>query len=98
LSALAPALEVREILPHLPYVLFARDGLGETLVHLVHELGAMLDHFVHRAILKELPVLVAIQAIILILAAVSIGPEELLCKRHSATLTKLLFHTFRFSM
>ncbi len=83
---------MREIHLHLADVLFLGDWLGQALVHLVYELGAVLDHFIHRAVLQKIPVLVAVHAVILILRAVGIGAEDFICERHSAALAKFLFH------
>jgi hypothetical protein len=52
----------------------------------------MLYHLIHRAVLGELAILVAIDAIILIFASIGIGAEDFVSERHSAALTKLLFH------
>ena len=38
MSLAAPALEIREILSHLLFILFACDRLGEAFIDLVHEL------------------------------------------------------------
>ena len=83
---------MREVHLHLADVFFLRDGLGQAFVDLVHKLGAMLNHLVHRAVLQELAVLIAIHAIFFILAAVGIRAEDFIRERHSAALTKLLFH------
>jgi hypothetical protein len=53
----------------------------------------MLNHLVHRTILQELAVLVAVHAIIFVLTSIGIRTENFLCERHTAALTKLLFHT-----
>ena len=52
----------------------------------------MLNHLLHRTILQELPVLIAVHAIIFVLTSVGIGAEDILCERHSAALAKSLFH------
>jgi hypothetical protein len=56
----------------------------------------MLNHLFHRTILQELAVLVAVHAVIFILTSVGVGAEHLICERHSAALTKFLFHTIIF--
>ncbi len=89
---LAPPFQVREIHFHLADILLPGDGLRHTLFDLIDKLSAMLNHLVHRAVLQELAVLVAIDAIVLILTAVGIGAEQILGERHSAALTKFLFH------
>ena len=52
----------------------------------------MLNHLFHRAILQELAVLIAVHAVIFLLTPVGICAEDIICERHSATLTKSLFH------
>ena len=47
---------------------------------------------VHRAVLQELTVLIAVHAIIFVLASIGIDAENIVSQRHSATLTK--FHFF----
>ena len=83
---------MREVHLHLANVFFLRDGLRQALVDLVHKLGTMLYHLIHRAVLQELAVLIAIHAIILIFASIGIGAKDFIGERHSAALTKLLFH------
>ena len=83
---------MREIKLHLCDVFFAGDGFRQVFVHLVHELGAELDHLVHRAVLGKRSVLVAIDAIIFILASVGISAEDFIAERHAAALTEFHFH------
>ncbi len=83
---------MREIHLHLADVFLLSNRLRQPFVHFVHKLGAVLDHFIHRAVLQKLPVLVAVHAVILILRAVGIGAEDFICERHSAALAKFLFH------
>ena len=87
---------MREIHLHLADVFFLGDGLRKTFVHLVHKLGAVLDHLIHRAILQELPVPVAVDAVIFILASIGIGAQDFIRERHPAALTKFLFHRYCF--
>lgn len=81
-----PAFELWEILPHHLYVFLFGDGLGHVFVHLVHELGAEVDHLVHGAVVGESPVLVAVEAVILVAASVGVGAEHLFGERHTAAL------------
>ena len=89
---LAPTLQMRKIHLHLADVFFLGDGLRQSFVHLVHKLGAVLDHLIHRAVLQELPVLVAVDAVIFILGSIGIGAKDFIRERHPAALTKLHFH------
>jgi hypothetical protein len=52
----------------------------------------MRYHLIHCAVLGELAILIAIDAIILVFASIGIGAKDFIGKRHSATLAKLLFH------
>ena len=54
---------------------------------------AELYHLAHCELLGELTVFVAISAIILATASVGIGSSVHISQGHTATLTKLLFHT-----
>ena len=83
-----------EIHLHLADVFFLRDGLRQAFVYLVHKLGAVLDHLVHRALLLELAILIAVDAVIFILASIGIGTHDFLGERHSAALAEFLFHMF----
>jgi hypothetical protein len=89
---LAPTFQVGEIHLHLADILFLGDGIRKAFVHLVHKLGAVLYHLIHRAVLQELPVLVAVDAVIFIPGSIGIGAKDFIRERHSATLTKLHFH------
>ena len=83
---------MREIHLHLADVFFLRDGIRQSFVHLVHELGTVFNHLVHRAVLQESAIFEAVDAIVFILAPVGIGAKDFICERHSAALAKLLFH------
>ena len=54
----------------------------------------MFNHLFHRTILYKLAILIAVHAVIFVLRAVGIRTEDFFSERHSATLTKSLFHTF----
>ena len=56
----------------------------------------MFDHLFHRAVLQELSIPVAVHTVIFVLTSVGIRAEDFLCERHSAALTKFLFHTIIF--
>ena len=96
-NSLLPPFQHWEILPHHVLVFVAGHGLGHVLVHFVNELRAELDHLVHRAVLGELAILVAIYAIVFVLASVGIGAEDFIGERHSAALTEFhfVFHILR---
>ena len=66
------------------------------LIHSIDELCAMLNHLIHSHLLQEFSILVAVLTIILIFTPIGICTENFLCKRHSATLTKFLFHIIIF--
>ena len=78
-----PALERWEILPHHLLVLLLRHRLGHVLVHLIHELRAKVNHLLHAAVLGKRPVLVAVDAIILVLGAIGIRAFQFLRERHN---------------
>ena len=54
----------------------------------------MLNHLLHRALLQELAILVANDAILFVLTAVGICAKDFIGERHSAALTEFLFHVF----
>ena len=56
----------------------------------------MLNHLFHRTVLQELAVLVAVHAVIFILTSIGIRTKHIICERHAAALTKLLFHIIIF--
>jgi hypothetical protein len=53
----------------------------------------MLNHLFHRTILQELAILVAVHAVIFVFRAIGIRTEDIFRERHSAALTKFLFHS-----
>ena len=61
-------------------------------VYLIGELGAVLNHLLHRHVLRELTIHVTIVAVIIITATIGICSFVIICKRHTAALTKFLFH------
>lgn len=78
------------MLAHYLFVFVLGHGLWHVLVHFVHELSAMLYHFVHGAVLHEISICKAELAVVFVLAVVCICTEEFVCERHSAALTKFL--------
>lgn len=66
--------------------------LSGLTVYLVGELRAVIDHLLHSHILRELAVLIAVDAVIFIGCAIGIRAADFIRERHSATLTELLFH------
>ena len=82
-SFISPSLQHRKKAMHHLFVLFLGHGLGHILVHFVNalgfaallckELGTMLNHLFHRAVLQEMSIPVAVHAIIFILTTVGIG-------------------------
>ena len=72
-----PPFQKREILPHLILVLFPSDWLRNMLVHLIDKPRAVIYHLVHRAVLEELAVLIAVLAVVKAHASVSVGPSVL---------------------
>ena len=81
-----------EKLTHLLLRLFDREILTRVLVYLIDELSAVVNHLLHCHILRELAVLVAVDAIILVWCAIGIRAEHFICERHSAALTEFHFH------
>ena len=73
------------------------NRIGQTLINCAHKLGAMLNHLVHRAVLQEFSITIAIHAILFVLASIGICTENLVSQWHSATLTKFdFFHIIHF--
>ena len=62
------------------------------LVYLIGKLRAELYHLAHVKVLGEFPLLVAIDAVVLIRITIGIRPFVGIIKRHTATLTKFLYH------
>ena len=87
---LPPALKHWKKVAHHLLVLLLGHGFRHHLVNFIHELGAVVDHFVHRAFLKELAVGITILAVIEIDAAVRIKAAILIAsQRHAAALAEL---------
>ena len=84
---------MREELAHLILHLFNCEILAGVLVYLVGELSAMVNHLFHCRVLQESAVLVAVNAVILVLCAVGICAEDIICERYSAALTEFHFHS-----
>ena len=84
----APALERREIFAEFCLVLFAGEALAGVLVEFIDELRAEFDHLFHVEVAGEGAVLVAVDAVFFVLAAVGVGAEDFWRERHSAALTK----------
>ena len=89
-----PAFEMREELAHLLFHLLDCKILTGVFVYLVGELGAVVYHLLHSHVLRELAVLVTVDAEIFVGRAISIRTEDFTCERHSAALTEFHFHCF----
>lgn len=87
-----PTFEIGIELSHHIFDLFHSHILPRLPVYLIGELGAMLDHLLHCHVLREPTVLVAPDTIILIAITVSVRSLTVVSQRHTATLTKFLFH------
>ena len=83
---------MREELPHHLFSLFYGQILPRLLVNFIRELGTVVNHLFHSDILQELPVLVAIHAVILAQRAIDICAFVVVSQRHTATLTEFYFH------
>jgi len=66
--------------------------LASVFVVVIHILGARLYHFLHRQVVGEDAVFVAIDAVFFVFGAVGVGAEDFIGERHSAALAKFLFH------
>ena len=53
-------------------IFFLGHGLRHILVDFINELGTMLYHLVHRAVLQEVTVLIAILAVVIVRATVCV--------------------------
>lgn len=87
-----PAFEMREELAHLLFHLLDCKILTGVFVYLLGELGAVVYHLLHSHILRELAILVAVDAVILVLCAIGIRAFVVVSQRHSTALTKFHFH------
>lgn len=85
LSAFLPTFELREVLAELLAVLVGGEVLAGVLVELVEELHADLYHLVHRAVLREVSVGVAVLAVFGVVA------HDLVAQRHAAALAEVLY-------
>ena len=85
---------MREELAHLLFHLLDCKVLTGVFVYLVGELGAVVNHLLHSHILRELAVLVAVDAVIFIGRAIRICAEDFIGERHSAALTEFHFHCY----
>lgn len=84
-----PAFEHRKELLHSGYRFLVRVGLSILALHLIVELSAELDHFLHRAIGSEFPFFVTIDAVIPSRGSVGFRAEVIgLLHRRTATLAK----------
>lgn len=89
----SPSFERWKKLSHSGYCLFVGETFAVFVVEFVVELGAMLDHLFHCALLCKCSLLVAIDAVIVARRSVGLGAE--VCRSlhgHAATLAK--FHRF----
>ena len=89
---LLPAFERRKELPHLLLCLLGCQIPARFLVYLIGKLRAELYHLAHVKVLGEFPLLVAIDAVVFIRITIGIRPFVGIIKRHTATLTKFLYH------
>jgi hypothetical protein len=83
-----PTFQARIKLAKHVLILLAIERFSSVFVVLVYILRAEFHHFLHREVAREGSILVAIDAILLILAAIGIGAEQFICERHAAALTK----------
>ena len=83
---------MRKELTHHFLCFFLCQVLSGQTVYLVGELSAVVNHLLHCHILRELAVLVAVNAVILVWRTIGIRAVYLICERHSAALAKFLFH------
>lgn len=70
------------------------EVLTRVHVDFIRELRAMVNHLLHSHILRELALLVAIDAVIFVWSAIGIRAENFICKRHAAALTEFHFHCY----
>lgn len=87
-----PTFEMREELAHLLLHLLDCEITARLSVDFIGELGAVVYHLLHSYVLRELAVLIAVDAVILVGRSIRICAENLVCERHSATLTEFHFH------
>ena len=89
-NSLSPSFQHREKAAHHLAILFLGHRFGHQLVDLINKLCAMFNHLVHGTFLKEVPILIAILAIIEIRAAIGIcAAIFFFVERHAATLAEL---------
>ena len=93
-----PTFEVGVILTKHALVLLATEILAGVLVVLLHELGAELHHLFHGEVAGEGTVLIAVDAVLLVLASVGVRAEKFWGERHSAALTEICFFFHNFSL
>ena len=86
-----PTFQIGIILTKYALVLFTAEVLTSVFVVLFHELRAEVHHLLHREVAGEGTILVAVDAVFWVLAAIGVGAEDFWGERHSAALTKLLF-------
>ena len=68
-----PTFKSREKQPHHSLILFHRHRFRHILIHFIHELRAEVYHLLHRAIICERTVFVAVYAIVFVLSPVCVG-------------------------
>lgn len=88
-----PALEGWIKLAQYFLVFAAGELLAGVFVVFVYKHRAILYHFFHGEVARKGSVLIAVDAVVLALAAVGVSTQNLFGKRHSAALTKFLFHS-----
>ena len=81
-----------EELTHHFFCLFLCQVLPRLLVYLVSKLNAVVDHLLHSHGLSEFAILIAIDAVILVLSAVGTRSFVVIGQRHTATLAEFRFH------
>lgn len=74
--------------------LFLCQVLSRLPVDFLGEPGAVVYHLLHGHVLRELALLVAVDAVVFIGCAVGIRAEDFTGERHSAALTEFHFHCY----
>ena len=88
-----PSFQGRKIFKHLLFRLHYSQALSAFGVELVDKLQTKFNHLCHGEVLRKPAILIAILAIIRAKASVCLCTMIGTVKRHTATLTKLLFHS-----
>lgn len=88
-----PSFQGRKIFKHLLFRLHYSQALSAFGVELVDKLQTKFNHLCHGEVLRKPAILIAILAIIRAKASACLCTMIGTVKRHTATLTKLLFHS-----